>query len=321
MKKEKEYKIKLPIYKTETQIIEQGSLPLSDNEISRDKLIDLLIDKIDKFNDNDLKSVQHKSRNKTKIKHIDTISYERISYAGDPAILLRITAYDTNFYDGYIETNKKINLKVKDKFGSNNHIVILYPHIFGVEKQKYHWIILIYEDPNKENKDVVTAVKLVLKKVLNLDTQHIKPTEFMDRIKKMGSVVPELVVKVNTVIYDDNDEADETNAYLIESVVKKVGTKRFINIPLEFIKNILSNKGKDYNKKIYKFVYGKRELKLEEILDEAKDIITQKAEEIFNMDSIVPEKDIKSNEIYKTDYIVKKTKDALYNYLTSYQND
>lgn len=71
--------------------------------------------------------ISSSNRNKTKKTVVSNIAYQDVQIGNVPALLLKISAFNTNMYDGYFEANEKIPITKENKLGSENNFVLLYP--------------------------------------------------------------------------------------------------------------------------------------------------------------------------------------------------
>ncbi len=168
---------------------------------------------------------------KTYERVIKGIDYEETIIGDRPALLIKTTAYNTNYIDGFYEERSKVPLTKDSKIGSDNNFMLMYPHISGLTQNqyKYYWIVLLYEDPNKVFNELSGTAKAVLNKVLNIKIENIKLKKLINEIitKK---VAPELIAKLVT-IHDVDNEQPELKDYLIEAKNKVVIERRYKNLP------------------------------------------------------------------------------------------
>ena len=153
--------IKVPIFVSDSISGPNNEIGLSEYNLNLNNLINDIETIINKYNTSK-KVVSKSTKNKTTTKNIDSIAIEKITLGEDPAILLKINYYSSNLYGKYLENKEKIQLNPNDKIGSENYYAILYPIIYG---DTYKWIILIYDDPNSDSKDIINSIKLVLRKI------------------------------------------------------------------------------------------------------------------------------------------------------------
>lgn len=312
-KKEKSYLIKVPVYTSE--MIEEandlfGGVTYSD-------MVSFVHRKIDEYKENPQK-VSRIRRNKVLKKEIENVEYINSNIGNRPCILLKISAYNTNLIDGYVELDTKIQLKQNHKLGSDNNFILLVPNIIGLEtgKYKHQWIILVYEDPNKDNIEIISTAKLVLNKVLMISTANIKMPEIMEELRKMGTI-PELSLNFMTVESDENEVDVKFRSYLVESKLKKRKEEIYRNLPFERTNEIINDYSyqEKFRKRIVKILNGKKEYRItrEESIKEAQEVINEAVEEIFNASIAITETEL-SNSIYEPEFIISKLSDVLINY-------
>lgn len=322
-KKEKDYSIKIPIFISDSGEDNFENFPFQELAFNRELLVNNLIDKIEKYNSKkEILTIPKK--NKTRTKNVGKINFDKIKFGEDDALLIKVTSFNSNFYGSFLESDERIELSKNDKIGSEHYYAILYPQIFGLKERSYKWITLVYEDPNKEITDILTSIKLVLKKVLDINPVNIKPPEFKQRIKTFKSSV-DLSLKFTSFDFEENEVDYRLTEYEIKSKKVKIDESSYKNVPINKIEEIIDDKTflEKFQKRLVKIINGKQELKLtqnyEEIETENK--LKEIAEEIFNFTTTISHTDIENNVIYKTEYIKEKIKPVLENYLSSYPND
>lgn len=310
--KEKSFAIKVPVFASE--------LILNANDLfsgaSYTDMINYAKKKIDIYISNPIK-ISKEKRNKTQTKEIDKILYFDHIIGEVPALLIKISAYNTNLYDGYVEIEQKIALKVENKVGSDNNYVVLYPYIIGIDSSnlKHQWLILVYEDPNKESSEIISTVKIVLRKILGIPIANIKLPDLLDQLKKI-KYIPELYLRFSSIKTDANEVDVKLQSYLAASSLRKYKEDLFKNIPLDETNEIILDHSREdeYSKKEVRIINGKKEYKItREIKQEAKDRVTETVEEIFNLAIGVSEKEL--DDIYKQDFIIAKITAVLNAYL------
>lgn len=319
--KEKLYQIKVPVYISDSKIDEKSDIPFEELVLNQALLIDNLISKISSHNSKKQVLTSAK-RNKTTTRNIDSINYEKVNFGEDEALLLKITSFNSNLFDGFIEKETRIKLNKNDKIGSEHYYAIIYPYIFGIEKREYKWLIFVYEDPNKDNIEIVSSVKIVLKDVLGIVPVNIKLPDFIDRLKKLKNSV-ELSMKFITVNFEDNEVDYNIGGVETKAKFTKIQESTHKNVSISKINEIIEDKTfvSKFKRRILKIISGKQEFKFEqEYIDGVDSKFKETAEELFNFTSEVSSKDIEKEEIYKTEYILRKIQPVLENYLKSYQN-
>lgn len=313
--KPKEYLIKIPVYTSE--LIEKPQDLFGG--VSYHDMVSHIKKRIDEYNSQPNKVTSDK-RNKTKKKGIDKVDYFDYQFGDVPALLIQISAHNTNLHDGYLETSTKIPFEKDFKVGSDNNFILLYPIINGIDNSnyEYYWIVLVYEDIEKENGELISTVKLVLKKILGINVANIKLPEVLEELRKMG-VVPELQLRLTSISFDDNEVDTKFRTYLTESKVKRQSVDKFRDLPYDTTVDLINEElEKEGHQKVeVKVLWGKKVYNItKEQMNDARNSIKQTAEEIFNETSAITELDLP--QIYNRDFIIERLKPVLNNYLTSY---
>lgn len=312
--KEKSYVIKVPVFTSE--LISRGmdifgGVKYSDMNIH-------VRSKVAKYLKTNAK-VSRIRKNKVQKKEIDSIECIDCIIGDRPSILLKITAYNTNLLDGYVETDKKIKLGQDDKIGSVNNFVLLVPNILGVDvnNYKHQWIILVYEDPNKDNQEIISTVKLVVNKIINISTTNIKLPEVLEELKRIKNI-PELALNYTAISYNENEVGAKYRSYLIGSKFSKQEQNKFENMPFEITEELINDSSYEnsYQKRVIKIVNGKKEYRItREGMNDAKESLKEVVEEMFNETIGISETELKER-MYNTDFIIEKLTPILQNYLT-----
>jgi hypothetical protein len=314
-KKEKSYKIKVPVYTSE-QILKGIDLF---GGVSFEDMNRFVHKRVQEFKANSDK-VSRNRRNKVQKKEIDKVNCIDCNVGDRPCVILQISAYNTNLFDGYVETDKKIKLEQTSKIGSENFFVLLVPNIFGIDSNNYRhqWIFLIYEDPHKDTQDIISTVKLVINKILGISTSNIKLPEILDELKRIKKI-PELTLNFTAISNDENEVDAKYRSYLVGSKFRKQKEDRFENMPFATTEEVMNDFSyeDEYQKRIIKVALGKKEYRItRDSLNEAKGVIQETAEEIFNETIGITETELKE-KIYDIDFIIEKLTPVLQNYLLS----
>lgn len=311
MEEEKSYVIKIPVYTSERRVDTKGVF-----EQTYDGMTSYVIEKVKQFN-NITGEITRNHRNKVKTTKIDSVETTRIKIGEVESALIKFSAYNTNHSDGFIVTGKKIKLKQKDKVGSDTNYVLLYPIIQGISSNKfrYHWLILIYEDPNKQNNELVSNVKSLLRQALNIRIKNIKLPVLLEKLKKIKTL-PQLNLKFTSYENGENDVDSNLRPYLVKSRLSRQRKESFENIPFEQTEELISDDTFEdgYNKREIKVTIGNQEYKISKELNEAKEKVNSLVEEIFNSKFGIKESEI--NEMYDNEFIVNIMTQVITNYLT-----
>lgn len=311
--KEKSFIIKVPVYSSEL-IIKGNDLF---GGVTFKDMICYAKKKINEYQSQESK-VSRNKRNKVQKKEIDNVECIDCCIGDRPCALLKISAYNTNLLDGYLETDQKIKLKQEYKLGSDNYYILLVPHIFGVNANdyKHQWIILVYEDPHKDSQEIIGTAKLVLNKILNISTSNIKLPEILEDLKRIKTV-PELSLHFASITNDENEVDATYRSYLVGSNFRKQKEDKFANMPYEKTEEVINDFSyeNEYQKRVIKILVGKKEYRITRDQKlEASDKINEAVEQIFNESVGITEVEL-NERIYEPDFIIEKLSPVLQSYL------
>ncbi len=311
-KKEKTYKIKVPVYSSELFENTKGFF----EGHSYEDMINYLDRKLEEYTRSKPK-LSRKRRNKIKEIEVQNIEQHNCEIGNIPARLFKITAYNTNLLDGYVETKERINLTKKDKVGSETNFMLLYPTIFGINSNEYQyqWKILLYEDPTKDNNELASICKLVLDKVFNIKVVNIKLERVLKKLKDR-KIISELKMEFKSQTYDENEIDTDLKQYLVSASLKQIKNEKFQNVPFNEVEKLINDKEyeKDYQKRILKFILNKKEIKLTSEYVEAKEAIQETVEEIFNSGVVIGEAE--TEKLFNIEFIIDKLTPVLQEYLS-----
>ena len=315
--KEKSYKIQVPVFSTE--IIEEGNVLFSDtyqNLISAIK---------QKLNDYDGR-LSFENRNKTQRTVVSNINCTDHTIGGIPCILLQISAYSTNLFDGYFEDEERHQFEKENRIGSDNNFVLIYPVITGLESHNYtrYFLILVYDDPNKEDSNhLIRIAKYIAKDILSIPVKNIKPKTVLDELRNVGNI-PELQVKYYGIYNSENDVDVKFQEYLVGGRIKKSKTNNYKNMPFEMISDLLAetDDSGEYQTKRTIFRIGKKEFRItRQLIKDAEEQYSETAEKVFNAAIGITQSELENNTIYQPDYIVNKLSGVISNYVSSEMNN
>lgn len=310
--KEKSYNIKIPVY---TTTMLDHTVGLFEN-VSYHDMIQMIKGKLSKFST----PISSSNRNKTKQTVINGITYHDITIEDVPALLLQISAFNTNMYDGYFEANEKIQITKDNKIGSDTNHVLLYPRIKGLSAETYtcYFLLLVYEDPTKDNGEVCRLAKIVVNRILEIPIQNIKLPMIFDELKDI-STIPELQIKYRSISDAENDVDVKYREYLCTQKLEKKKDRVFKNMPRETMVELLADKtdDEDYQQKDTRIVIGKKEYRIKrELINEASEELKESAEKIFNATSAITQTEL-DTKVHDSDFIVEKLSAVLTNYLSN----
>lgn len=308
---EKSYNIKVPVYTT--TMLDQN-VGLFEN-VSYQEMILMAKERISKFKS----PISSSSRNKTKKTVVSNVKCHDINIGDVPSLLLQVSAFTTNMYDGYFEAEEKITITKENKLGSDSNFILLYPRIKGLSPDSYtcFFLILAYEDPTKDSGEVSRLAKIIANKILDIPIQNIKLPMIFDELKDIHTI-PELQIKYSSISDAENDVDVKYREYLITQKFEKKKEKKFKNIPYETMIQLLNDKtdNEDYQHKDTKITIGRKEYRIKrELVEEAGEELKETAEKIFNALSAISQSELDS-KVHTIDFIIEKLSGVLSNYLS-----
>ena len=308
--KEKTYPIKVPVYTTSMLDKEVGFF----EDVTYDDLIMFAKDRIAKYTF----PLRSHTRNKTLMTVIKGIQVEEVAMGSDKALLLQISAYDTNFYDGYFEGKERITITKDNKIGKDSNYVLLVPRKKGLTAESYtcYFLMFVYEDPTKQSGIVSRLAKLVARDIIQVPVENIKLPIIMQELKERKTI-SELQIKYSSMYEADNDIDVKYVPYLQGSKLEKKKVRDFKDMPFEVLSELLTDKSddEDYQTKKTSIKVGKTEYRLKSYIDEAKEELQETAEKIFNFTIGITQTELDS-KIYNHDFILEKLQAVLMNYLS-----
>jgi len=312
--KEKSFVIKVPVFTSEliakAKDLFGGVTYAHMNEHVRNK--------VNLYNSNvSSEKASKNKRNKVQKKEIDRIQCIDCNVGDRPCVLLKISAYNTNLHDGFVETDRKIKLGHSDKVGSENNYVLLVPHIFGVDSNNYkhQWLILVYEDPHKDTVDILGTAKLVLSKVLEIPTANVKLPEIIDelRVKKNA---PALSLNYTSVDFDENEVDAKYRSYLVGGRFRKQKIENLENVPFGTAEEIIHDDSfrDHFQKRVVKVGFGKKEYRItHQMHKDAAERMSEAVEEVYNETIAVSESQL--DGIFDEEFIIDVLTGVLNEYL------
>ncbi|WP_018620155.1 hypothetical protein [Spirosoma luteum] len=311
---EEKKSIKIPVYVSESIPKPAGLF----GAITQREMISNIKRNVDNFNREEI-ALRAKKRNKTYEKGIESIFYEDVYINAEPILLLKISAFNTNYSDGYFKKESKIEFTKESKVGSDNNFILIYPLIEGNDYNsfKYQWVILIYEDPNKDSADLISTAKLALSKVLKIKIRNVKLKSALESIKR-EEVIPDVIVRLTSTDYDYEADKPLFRTYLVGGQTKIITEQHYKDLPAEnaislINASVLTNV---VFRAVKRFIKGKKEIKFTQFSnEETGDSIKQLVEEIYNSEVQITDEEL-VNEIYNHNFIISKMKPILFEYLS-----
>ncbi|MBQ6202569.1 MAG: hypothetical protein IJK46_00535 [Prevotella sp.] len=283
-------------------------------DVTYDDMIKFVKDKIAKY----AFPLTSPTRNKTLMTVIKSITIEDILLGSEKALLLQVSAYDTNFYDGYFEGKEKIAITKDNKIGKESNFILLVPRKKGLTAESYtcYFLMFVYEDPTKVNGVVSKLAKLVAKEIIQVPVENIKLPIIMQELKDCKTI-PELQIKYSSIYEADNDVDVKYVPYLQGGKLEKKKVRRFKDMPFDIMGELLKDKtdDEDYQTKKTSIIVGKTEYRIKSLIDEAKDELQDTAEKIFNLSIGITQTEL-DTKIHEKGFIIEKLQAVLNNYLS-----
>ena len=145
--------------------------PTNDGFANQMAMIDNAIGILERYNNrNENERVVVPTRGKTKEKVIKSITTSRMECGDDHCLLLKIEEFKQGYGDLYLESRQMSvrDISSTDKLGSKYNYALLYPYI-GYDENgnaENRWVVFIYAAADKDDRDLINTVKIVISKVL-----------------------------------------------------------------------------------------------------------------------------------------------------------
>lgn len=308
--KNAEKKIKVIVYTSEAK-----EAPANDVFNSYYEMRQHIMNLIDNFNNkSDEEKMVLGKKHKCRVRTIRCINTTKAEWDDIPILLLQISEHKTGIPDMFVERDEKKLINFEDKVGSDYNCALLYPIIN--RKGDYlsnNWLIFVYDDPGKDDNEVITTVKAVLKTALNLKIQHVKPQNAKEEIERSG-IIPNMHVQYITIT-NENNERIELQGYKVKTKVVKTEYIDFEEIPAEEVNTFIS-KPKDtkyLRRKINLILKNNKSLRFDHQMDENEQTIKDAIEQVYNKELNIPNKEIP--DMYDPKYILDKLKVVVEEYL------
>ena len=186
--------------------------------------------------------------------------------------MLRIEEFKTGLLDLYVEHDEALNLDANDKLGSNYNYALFYPLINfdRTGKPSNRWAIFIYDDPGKDDTDVINTIKSVAIKIFDLKIKQIQREGAKENILRQG-IIEQIKITYATK-QNINNEDIEFKDYLVSLKEQDNRVEVYEGLPSKDALTLIHNRNtRGFNiKKIfvklnnhqkYKYVYESNEQK------------------------------------------------------------
>ncbi len=145
--------------------------PSNDGFVNQNAMIDNAIGILERYNnrnEDDLLVIP--TRGKTKEKVIKSITPSRINCGEEHCMLLKIEEFKQGYGDLYLASGQEQirNITSNDKLGSRYNYAMMYPYISHEKNNNVvnRWVVFIYAAADKDDRDLINTVKIVISKVL-----------------------------------------------------------------------------------------------------------------------------------------------------------
>ena len=183
---------------------------------------------------------------------------------------------------------------------------------------KYRWMILLYEDPNKDFNELASIAKSVLKRVFDIKVENIKLKTVINNVT-IQKIAPEMVVRMVTVDHDAEDENPTFKEYLIAAKNKQITERRYKDLPADIAIELLQRRTL-LDKKftfVKRLFFGHKEYRVTQFTEgELNRVLKETVEEIYNSEVEISENDLQFN-LYNPKFVIEKLTTVLADYLAS----
>ena len=297
-------KIRIPAY------ISEPITALAEVVTTNNEMIQSLITIIDRYNNRDDENkVFNILRGKNIKKEIYHIDYDRYQDGSTPVILLRIKEKKKGFTDMSIESDETSEIHVDDKIATSQNCAVMYPNIDNIRGEtSNNWIIFVYADPGKTDRDVITTVKMVLSQVFRLKINNVKPESANDIINREG-LVPKLTAQY-VIVRNMENEYLNVRGVRVNSTVKEIRTFEYQDVPAEDVETFVNTQyDREYNeRKVTVSLQDQQQLKYLHKLNADQETIREAIEQSYNYETEILVSDLE--RMYDADFILQEVRGA-----------
>lgn len=304
--------VKIPAYISEPN--------LNPVESNYEQMVSSLISKVDSYNNTHPdQKYSRQLRGKNIIREIPHVDYDKYYDGETPVLLLHITEKKRGFTDLSVEKKNTANsdvLSQEDALTTVYNSAVFYPVINHMDdKISTNWIIFVYIDPGKIDRDITSTIKLFLNKILGLKIKHLKTNAANELIRRQKTVAN---LKVQYVVMTNNDNENlNIRGKLISSRVKEIKDFEYENVDSEDVEHFVNNRDSRVytERKVSVSLGGNQELKYihkpykdQNTINSEQDIIVNDIEQVYNYEVVIQKEELK--QIYNADFILKLVRGA-----------
>lgn len=313
--------IKVPVYIS--QAIEREKEDFDIFRTTPESLINDAKILIDKYNESQ-RTIFSEKRTKTTTIGIKRVETSDVNFNKDACLLLKVTSFKSNLLDGFLASEniqqKEIRFKQDDQLCSDTNYFILYPTIFqDIEKNiiQAYWHIFVYDDPSKDNFDMASIARLLMKEIIKVPIHNIKSERLLSELKKY-KILSEVHITMSSISDDMNGIPSYMKKYKLSSKLKKEKKISLDNMSSEDAIQAINDESfkNEYNRRQIKFITHNR--RIFSMVQEYKEKLLSSIEDSFNFQIEVAEQEVKNGDIFKLDNIKKNIEGVFVNYLSTY---
>ena len=185
----------------------------------------------------------------------------------------------------------------------------MYPNIDNIRGEtSNNWIIFVYADPGKTDRDVITTVKMVLSQVFRLKINNVKPESANDIINREG-LVPKLTAQY-VIVRNMENEYLNVRGVRVNSTVKEIRTFEYQDVPAEDVETFVNTQyDREYNeRKVTVSLQDQQQLKYLHKLNADQETIREAIEQSYNYETEILVSDLE--RMYDADFILQEVRGA-----------
>lgn len=317
--------ISIPVYLSDLLPVDKADESLF--PYTQENMIERAKEKIEEFNNSPFNHTIENDRSNSPIKHgIKHIEVSDLSFNTDKCLLLKVSAYQTNFCDGYYFNSTdhcEHHFNAQDKLCIDTYHIILYPRIYkNILKGKHaaYWHVFLYLDPLKELKVMSKLARHIMSKVVGSPIRNVKSEKFLSDIRKTSEFA-KVIISLNTLSDGDDTEPDYVTNYKFESKIKKSKVLTLYNVKPEDAIKALDDTCEVGNHARRTLRFETNEQRVFSAIQEWKDKLCLSFEDSFNYTIEITNSEMISKKIFEIDFIKAKLEGLFTRYLIPYEYD
>lgn len=185
---------------------------------------------------------------------IKSITASQIKCGEEHCLLLKIEEFKQGYGDLYLASGQEQirNITSDDKLGSKYNYAMMYPYISHDDNDKAvnRWVVFIYAAADKDDRDLINTVKIVVSKVLGKKFLNV-----INRNRDGQRIYPWVSVVVSSAENVNNEDL-RFSQYVFSAKEKNSKEILYQNVPMdeaEQLKNNIDVEERGIVKKIVKY--------------------------------------------------------------------